>query len=326
MKVILRSCFLSFLFCAAAGGNAHAQTAWPTKPVRIVIPFTLGGATDVVARILAPSLAETLGQPFIAENRPGAAGNIGVELVARSPADGYTVLIGNISTNAINPTGFARTLKVNAIKDLTGVTLLASIPTVLVMGAQFPPNNIKELIEYARARPGELNFSNPIGAYSHLDTLELSARTGIKVVHVPSKGAGTAVTPLLSGEIHFSFLTAPAVMPYIKSGKLKAFATTAPQRMPELPEVPTMAEAGFPGVGSVNWNGFFMPVKTPREIVNRFHAATLQVLQRPQIRDALTNSAVPITVSQSPEEFQAFVEAEASRWARVVREHNIRME
>jgi len=320
--------FVVVLWLALAGASHAQQEAqgWPAKPVRIVVPFTLGGATDIVARILAPSLADALGQPFIVENRPGAGGNIGVELVVRAPADGLTVLVGNISTNAINPTGFAKSLKFNAVKDLTGVTLIASVPTVLVAGAQLPPNNVKELIEYARARPGELNYSNPIGAYSHLDTLDLSARTGIKVVHVPSKGAGTAVTPLLSGEIHFSFLTASAVVTYIRGGKLKAYATTSPQRLPELPGVPTMAEAGFPGVGSVNWNGFFLPVKTPRPIVNKLFNATVQVMQRAQVREALVNSFVPITLSKSPEEFQQYVEAQAQRWERVVREHNVRLE
>ena len=319
---------IAVLWLALVGVTQAQQEAqgWPAKPVRIIVPFTLGGATDIVARIIAPALADVLGQSFIVENRPGAGGNIGVELVVRAPADGLTVLVGNISTNAINPTEFAKSLKFNAVKDLTGVTLIASVPTVLVAGAQFPPNNLRELIEYARARPGELNFSNPIGAYSHLDTLDLSARTGIKLVHVPSKGAGTAVTPLLSGEIHFSFLTASAVVTYIRGGKLKAYATTSPQRLPELPDVPTMAEVGFSGVGSVNWNGLFLPVKTPRPIVNKLYAATLQVMQRAQIRDAFVNSFVPITLSKSPEEFQQYVEAQAARWERVVREHNVRLE
>jgi tripartite-type tricarboxylate transporter receptor subunit TctC len=206
------------------------------------------------------------------------------------------------------------------------VTLIASLPTVLVAGVQLPPNNVKDLIEYARARPGELNYSNPIGAYSHLDTLDLAARTGIKVVHVPSKGGGSAVTPLLSGEIHFSFLNMASVMPYIKGGRLKAYATTSAQRLPELPEVPTMAEVGFPEVGSVNWNGFFVPVRTPRAIVNKLYAATVQVMNRPQVKEAFTNSFVPVTLSKSPEDFQRYVEAETARWARIVREHNVRME
>ena len=313
------------LVCGTAQAQADAQ-GWPSKPVRLVVPFTLGGATDIVARILAPALAESLGQPFVVENRPGAAGNIGVEAVVRAAPDGYTQLIGNISTNAINPTGFAKTLSFNALKDLAGVTLLASVPTVMVAGAQLPPNSLKELVEYARARPGELNFSNPIGGYSHLDTLDLSARTGIKVVHVPSKGAGTAVTPMLTGEIHFSFLTMSAVIPYIRSGKLKAYATTAPQRLTELPEVPTMAEAGFAGIGSVNWNGLFVPVKTPRPIVSKLYAATVKAMARPQIKEAFVNSFVPVTLSKSPEEFQQYVETEAARWAKIVREHNVRMQ
>jgi len=325
----LRAVFLVLVLSDATVGVGHAQQeagGWPGKPVKLLVPFTLGGATDIVARILAPSLGEVLGQPFVVENRPGAAGNIGVEVVVRSQPDGLTVLVGNISTNAINPTGFAKSLKFDAVRDLTGVTLIASIPTVLVAGVQLPPNNFKELIEYARARPGELNYSNPIGAYSHFDTLELSTRTGIQVVHVPSKGAGTAVTPLLTGEIHFSFLTTASVMPYVKGGRLKAYATTSAQRLSELPDVPTMAEVGFPGVGSVNWNGFFLPVRTPRVIVNKLHAATLRVMQRPQVRDAFANSFVPITPSKSPEEFQAFVQAEAARWARIVKDHNVRLE
>jgi tripartite-type tricarboxylate transporter receptor subunit TctC len=318
--------FVVALSLAFAGASHAQQEAWPGKPVRLIVPFTLGGATDIVARILAPGLAEVLGQPFIVENRPGAGGNIGVELVARAPADGLTVLVGNISTNAVNPSAFGSTLKVNAVRDLAGVTLIASIPTVMVVGTQLPPNNMRELIEYARTRPGELNYSNPIGAYSHFDTLELSARTGIKVVLVPSKGAGTAVTPLLTGEIHFSFLNAASVVPYVKGGKLKALATTSAQRLPELPDVPTMAEVGFPGVGSVNWNGFFVPVKTPRAIVNKLYAAIIEVMQRPQVKTAFANSYVPITLSKSPEEFQAYVQAEAERWSRIVKAHNVRVE
>ena len=326
MRTISLLLALAAIGLAGAAGAQQEAQGWPSKPVRLIVPFTLGGATDIVARILAPGLAEALGQPFIVENRPGAAGNIGVEYVVRSPPDGHTLLVGNISTNAINPTGFARTLRFNAVRDLAGVTLIASIPTVLVVGTQLPPNSVKELIEYARARPGELNFSNPIGAYSHFDTLELAARAGIEVVHVPSKGAGTAVTPMLSGEIHFSFLNAASVVPYVKGGKLKALATTSAQRLPELPDVPTMAEVGYPGVGSVNWNGFFVPAKTGRAVVNRLHAAIMEVMQRPQVKTAFANSYVPVTLSRSPEAFQAFVEAEAARWARVVREHDVRME
>src|SRR5215831_10649253 len=243
--------------CLAATPLGAQQDApsWPSKPVHILIPFALGGATDIVARIIAPGLGEVLGQPLVVENRPGAAGNIATELVAKA-TDGHTVLLGNISTNAINPTAFAGRLKFDPARDLVGVTLIASVPNVMVSGTMFPPNNLKELIEYARARPGELNYSNPLGSYSHLDTLDLASRTGMRAVLIPSKGAGSTITSIINGEIQFSFLNAASVMPHIKAGRMKAFATTARERLPELPDVPTMAEAGFPEVGSVNWNGF----------------------------------------------------------------------
>jgi tripartite-type tricarboxylate transporter receptor subunit TctC len=294
--------------------------------VRLIVPFALGGLTDIVARILAPALAETLGQPFVVENRPGAAGNIGVELVVRASPDGHTVLVGNISTNAINPTAFAATLKFDPAKDLVPVTLIASVPNVLVSSIAFPPGNFKELIEYARARPGEMNYSNPLGSYSHLDTLDLLGRTGVKAVLIPSKGAGSTLTSIINGEIHFSFLNAASITPHVKSGRMKAFATTARERLPDLPEVPTMAEVGFPEVGSVQWNGFFVPAKTPRGVIGKLHAATAQVMQRRQMQDAFVNSAVPITLSKSPEEFENFVNAEIRRWARIIRDNNNKLE
>jgi len=329
VKTFSKTLFFATALWGAGAGEGYAQQeapAWPRRTVHLIVPFALGGATDIVARILAPALGETLAQPFVVENRPGAAGNIGVELVVRASPDGYTVLVGNISTNAINPTAFAATLKFDPAKELTPVTLLASVPNVLVSGAAFPPGSFKELIEYARARPGEMNYSNPLGSYSHLDTLDLLARTGVKAVLIPSKGAGSTLTSIINGEIHFSFLNAASITPHVKGGRMKAFATTARARLPDLPEVPTMAEVGFPEMGSVNWNGFFMPAKTPRPVVAKLHSATLQVMQRKQVQDAFVNSAVPMTLSKSPEEFQEFVNAEIRRWARIIRNNDIRLE
>jgi tripartite-type tricarboxylate transporter receptor subunit TctC len=302
------------------------QEPWPTKPVRVIVPFALGGATDLVARILGPALAETLGQPFIVENRPGASGNIGVEIVAKAAPDGHTLLVGNISTNAINPTGFAGKLRFDPVKDLAPVTLLVSIPTLLVTGASFPPNTVGELIEYARARPGELNYSNPLGSYSHMDTLDLSSKTGITVVLIPSKGAGSAITSIINGEIHFSFLNMASVLPHVKAGRMKALATTSRERLRELPDVPTMAEAGYPGIGSENWNGFFFPSKTPRAIVGRLYAVTIQVMQRKPVRDAFANAALPVSLSKSPDDFQEFLNVEIKRWARIIRDNNVKLE
>src|SRR3954466_13551775 len=185
------------LCVAAASLSANALgaervTGWPTKPVRLIVPFAPGGATDIVARIMAQGLADVLGQQFGVDTRSGASGNIGVEMAVRSPPDGYTVVINNVSTGAINPIAFASTLKFDSTKELTGVALLASIPNLLVSGPNFPPNNLRELIDYAKARPGQLNYSNPIGAYSHLDMLEFMSKAGIQMVNVPSKGAGSS--------------------------------------------------------------------------------------------------------------------------------------
>lgn len=311
---------------ALAAGSSDAQDTWPNKPVRMIVPFSLGGATDLVARILGPALAETLGQPFVVENRPGASGNIGVEIVARAAPDGHTLLVGNISTNAINPSGFAGKLAFDPVKDLAPVTLLVSIPTLLVTGATFPPNTVGELIEYAKKRPGELNYSNPLGSYSHMDTLDLSSKTGIKVVLIPSKGAGSAITSIINGEIHFSFLNMATVMPHVKAGRMKALATTSRGRLEELPDVPTMTEAGYPGIGSENWNGFFLPAKTPRRVVNKLYAATILVMQRPAVKKAFANAALPVSLSKSPEDFQDFLDAEIKRWARIIQDNNVKLE
>src|SRR3954471_6344096 len=176
------SVFRAIALSLALALPSHAQQAWPTRPVRVIVPFALGGATDLVARILGPALAESLGQPFVIENRPGASGNIGVEIAAKAPPDGYTLLVGNISTNAVNPSGFAGRLRFDPVKDLRPVTLVASVPTLLVTSPRLPPDSVKALIEYARARPGELNYSNPLGSYSHMDTLDLASKNGINVV------------------------------------------------------------------------------------------------------------------------------------------------
>ncbi len=316
---------LAALFVLALGLPVHAQQ-WPTRPVRVIVPFALGGATDLVARILGPALAESLGQPFVIENRPGASGNIGVEIAAKAPPDGHTLLVGNISTNAVNPTGFAGRLKFDPVKDLAPVTLVASVPTIMVTSPRLPPSSMKELIEYARSRPGELNYSNPLGSYSHLDTLDLARKNGINVVLIPSKGAGSAITSIINGEIHFSFLTMSSVIPHVKAGRMKALATTSRERLPELPNVPTMAEAGFPGVGSENWNGLFFQAQTPRPVVNRLYAATIEAIGKKSVHDAFVNASLPITLSKSPEDFQAFVDAEVRRWGRIVREHDVHLE
>ncbi|MBC7779386.1 MAG: tripartite tricarboxylate transporter substrate binding protein, partial [Proteobacteria bacterium] len=296
------------------------------RPVRLVVPFAPGGGTDIVARLLAPPLGEVLGQSVIVDNRAGAAGNIAMEIVARAQPDGYTVLVSNVSTASINPILYAGTLKFDPVKELAGVTLLAAIPNLLVSGAGFPPTSFKEVIAYARARPGQMNYSTPLGGYSHLDMLDLAARTGMQLVNVPSKGAGSSAASIINGEIHFSIANAASTTAQVKAGRMKAFATTATKRLPDLPDVPTFTELGFAGVGSDNWNGLFVPAKTPRATVNRLHQATVGVLTRPAIQEGYAKVSVPVAVSRSPEEFDAFVRTELARWGRIIKENQIRLD
>jgi len=315
------------MLLGAASAPAQAQKSdWPQRPVRLVVPFAPGGGTDIVARLLAPSLGESLGQPVIVDNRAGAAGNIAMEIVARAQPDGHTVLVSNVSTASINPILYAGTLKFEPLKELSGVTLLAAIPNLLVSGAGLPPTNFKELLAYARARPGQLNYSTPLGGYSHLDMLDLTSRTGLKMVNVPSKGAGSSAASIINGEIHFSLANAASTTPQVKAGRMKAYATTAPRRLPDLPDVPTFTELGLAGVGSDNWNGLFLPARTPRAIVNRLHQATVEVLQRPAIVEAYAKVAVPVAVSRSPEDFDAFVRTEVARWTRIIKDNQIRLD
>lgn len=314
------------LFCLSCGSVMAAAPEWPQRPIRLVVPFAPGGATDIVARILAPSMSEVLGQQVVVDNRTGAAGNIALEITGRAQPDGYTVLIGNVSTNSINQLLFASTLKIDPSKDLKAVTLLASVPNVIVSGAGFPPNTLKELVAYAKARPGGLNYSSPLGGYSHLDMLDFNKRAGIEMVNVPSKGAGSSQAAIIGGEIHFSIVNAASSMPQIKAGRMKAFATTSAKRIPELPDVPTMAEGGYPGVGSNNWNGFFVQAATPQAIVDKLHATVLAVVAKPQVQEAMAKSGVPIVTSKSPAEFQQFVNSEVQRWQRIIKENNVKVE
>ncbi|HEV2007343.1 MAG TPA: tripartite tricarboxylate transporter substrate binding protein [Burkholderiales bacterium] len=320
---------LAVALCAAASAADAAQSAtqdYPVRPIRLVIPYAPGGATDIVARILSPKLSERLGQQIVVDNRAGAAGNIAVELVAQAQADGYTLLIGNISTNAINPILFARRIKVNALTDLTGVTLLVSIPNVILGGPKVPANTLKEAIAYAKERPGQLNYSAPLGSYSHLDMLALTAAAGIKMVHLPSKGAGETLPALLRGEVQITESNVASNIGAIRAGQIKAFAVTSASRIPELPEVPTLAEAGFPGIGSLNWNGIFAPARTPRPIIDKLHAATVAVMKQPEMQEFLAKRLIPPALSDSPAEFNAYVRSEAARWDRIITENKVKLD
>lgn len=305
--------------------SVHAQT-YPQRPIRMVIPFAPGGATDIIARVLEPRLTPKLGQQVVVDNRAGAAGNIAVDIVANAAPDGYTLLVGNISTNSINHLLFAKSVKVNAMKDLAGVTQLVAIPNFVVASPKLPANSLKEAIEYAKSRPGQLNFGAPLGSYAHLDMLALQQRAGITMVHLPTKGAGETLPNLLRGDTHFQISNVASTIGPVRAGQIKAFAVTQDKRLPEAPNIPTMAEAGFPGIGSLNWNGIFAPVKTPRAVVERVFKDTIAAMKELEAEGLLAKRQLPIALSASPNEFEGFVQSEAKRWEKIIRDAKVAIE
>jgi len=294
----------------------------------MLIPYAPGGATDIVARDISSKLQEALGQPFVVDNRPGASGNIAVEAVARATPDGYTLLVGNVSTNAINESTFAGIMQARPSRDLVGISRLVEIPHVLVATASFPPNSVAELIEWARRNPGKLNYASAgIGTYPQLDMLRLLKAAGIDATHVPYKGGAAQELPaLLSGEVQVAFINLASTFEQIKAGRLKAIATTMPSRLAELPDVATMAEQGFPGIGTNAWQGLFAPAATPKPIVDKLYAAVVVVLSRPEMKEMLARQMMTVALSGSPQEFTEQTRAETRAWAEVVRDNKVKIE
>ena len=323
---------LDLIACAVlmlAGGAQSAQpadSAYPARPVRLIVPFAPGGATDIIARVLEPGLTKRLGQQIVVDNRSGAAGNIAVEIVAQSQPDGYTILVGNISTNSINPLLFAGRMKANALKDLAPITKLVAIPNFILGSPKLPAQTLKEALAYARARPGQLNYQAPLGSYSHLDMLALTAAAGVKMVHLPSKGAGETLSAMLRGDIHITESNVASNIGAVKAGQIRAYAVTSERRLSDLPDVPTLAEAGFPGIGSLNWNGLFAPARTPRAIVAKLHATAVEAMKELDADGTLSKRQLPVSLSATPEEFTAFVQAEAKRWEKIIRENAVKID
>jgi tripartite-type tricarboxylate transporter receptor subunit TctC len=320
-------CMAAVLSAIAGAANAAQQgSEYPVRPIRVLIPYAAGGATDIVARILGPKMYERMGQPIVIDNRPGAAGNLAMEIVAQAQPDGYTLFVGNISTNSINPILFKSKAGIDAGRDLAGITLLASIPNLIIVGPKLPASTLKEAIAYAKGRPGQLNYSAPLGSYSHLDMLAFQRAAGIKLVHLPSKGAGETLGLLMRGETHLTESNVASNLGAIRAGQIKAVATTATKRLSELPDVPTMAEAGFPGIGSLNWNGLFAPRKTPKAVIDKLHSVAVAIMSEPDMQDFMAKRAIPVAVSASPAEFDAYVRSERERWTKVVNDNNVKIE
>ena len=308
------------LLLALVPGLALSQ-GYPTRPVKMIIPFAPGGASDFVGRIIQPRMSELLGQQVVIENRAGASGNIGLEAAARAAPDGYTIYLGNVGTVAINP-GVFKSLSVKPTKDFIAVTQIVDVPGVLVTHPSFPPNTIKEMIAYAKANPGKLNFASPgSGSQNRLEMELVRKAEALDMVHVPNKGgAGPAVAGLIAGETHMMFNTVSSALTQIKAGKLKALVVVTPKRLEALPEVPTMIESGYPESRSGSWQGIFVPAGTPQPIVQRLYDVMLQTMKAPEVAERLAKGGVEIVTSASPAAFAQFVAADTERWAKVARE------
>jgi len=299
--------------------DVHAQAqSFPAKPVKLVVPFPPGGPLDSVGRAIAQKLTEAWGQSVVVDNRPGAGGNIGADLVAKSAPDGYTVVMGALSTHAVNPSLYP-TMPYNAARDFAPITLVAVTPNVLVVNPSLPVRSVKDLIAYAKANPGKLSFgSGSNGSAGHLAGELFKVDAGIEMVHIPYKGAAPAMQALLAGDTQLMFDNLANSMPQVKAGKLRALAVTTAQRSKLAPDLPTMAEAGVPGFDISTWFGLLAPAGTPPDVVAKWNADTVKILNAPETRERMTAQgaeAAPTT----PAEFAQFIARELAKYARIVK-------
>jgi tripartite-type tricarboxylate transporter receptor subunit TctC len=308
--------------CLAANARAAEDPSkYPSRPIHLIIPFAPGGASDFTGRLLQPGMEAFLGQPVVIENRAGAAGNVGMEYAARTKPDGYTMYLGNVGTVCVNPFIFPD-LKVKPEKDFIAVSLAAETPGVLIANPKFPPNNAKELVEYVKARQGQIAFASPgSGSLNRLDMELFRKNAGLDMVHIPYKGgAGQAVADILGGHVNLMFTTISSAAQLVKDGKLKALGVTTRERVPALSDVPTMREQGFPESVSSSWQGILVPAGTPRPIVKKLHAAVLHAMADPTLQKRYVETGVVAATSKTPEEFQKYIAAETARWSKVINE------
>lgn len=300
---------------------AMAQDAWPTRPIRILVGFSPGGSNDIVARLIAPKLADALGKQVLIDNRPGAGGSIAAETMIKAPADGYTLMICTPGTLTIQP--FLQKMSFDAQTDIVPVTLIANTPYVALVNASLPIHNVKELIAYARANPGKLNYaSSGNGTTGHLAGEMFKLRTGVDIVHVPYKGTGQAIADLLGGQVSLIFDQPISSLQYAKSGKLRVIGVAAAQRLGSLPDVPTFAEAGVKDFEPVPWTGLCAARGTPAPIVARLQKEVQQVLRQPEIAQRLQQDGMEV-VGSSPEKFRDFLQADKQKWSGVIKAANV---
>jgi tripartite-type tricarboxylate transporter receptor subunit TctC len=319
-----RASFPLLAVLLTTSATAAAQ-AYPNRPIRFIVPFPPGGSGDVVVRAVGQKLTEAWGQAVVVDNRAGASGNIGLQVAARSAPDGYTLVLGTASTHAINP-GLQRNLPYDIQKDFAAIAMLISVPNILVAHPSVPARTMKELIELARARPGQLGFaSNGIGTSAHMAGELLKKEARIQLVHVPYKGAGIAINDVLGGHVPLLFGAVATSLPHVQSGRLRALGVTSLQRSAAAPDVPTVVEAGLPGFEVVQWFGAFAPSATPADVVSRLHDGISQALQAPEVKERLVRQGFDVP-QISREKFGAYVRDELAKWTRVIREAGIKGE
>lgn len=316
---------LMLFFVALSLPSALLAQSYPAKPIRFVVPFPVGGIADVFARVIGQKFNDAWGQPVVVENRTGAGGNIAAELVAKSPPDGYTLVMGSIGTHSVNVSLF-RKLPYNPVRDFAPVALVMEADGLLVVHPSVPVKTVKELIALARARPGQLTYASAgNGTASHLAGELFKMMAKVDMVHVPYKGNVPAITDLLGGQTSLLFATMPTVLPQVQAGRLRALAVTGPVRSPAAPELPSIAEAALPGYEVTNWIGIFAPAATPRDIVSKLNGETIRIMRAPEIQSRLLNEGAK-SAAKTPEEFGAYVRAEIAKWAKVIQQAGIRVD
>lgn len=304
---------------------AMAADPYPNKPIRIVVAYTPAGTTDILARIVGQKLNEAWGQPVIVENKPGANGNIGTEYAAKAAPDGYTLLMTTAAPHGVNPSLY-RKLGFDAVKDFTGVSLVATVPNALMVNPSLPVKSVKELIAYAKANPGKLSFGSPgNGSTGHMSMELFKSMTGTDMVHVPYKGNAGVMTDLVGGQIQVTLDNLTPYMAQVKSGKIRLLAVSTAKRSQTVPDVPTIAEAGVPGYETGAWFGLVAPAKTPKEIVEKISAETARILKLPDVKQKLMEqSAEP--VGNTPRQFDAFIKSEIAKWAKVIKDAKVELQ
>jgi tripartite-type tricarboxylate transporter receptor subunit TctC len=323
MRKTTIACLLAAMTMPALA--AESAQNYPSKPIRLVVPFTPGGSTDILARVIGMKLTEAWGRQVVIDNRPGAGGNIGVDLVAKSPADGYTLVMGHIGTFGVNPTLYPK-LPYDPIRDFQPITLVALVPNMLSVNPALPAKSVKELLALAKAKPGTINFgSGGNGSAAHLAGEYFKLMSKTEITHIPYRGTSPAVTDLIAGQIQMIITGVPPTLNFVKTGKLRALAVATSKRLPLLPDLPTISEAGVPGYEATQWYGVLAPAGTPKPIVAKLNAEMAKAIKGPDVREKLAADAAE-PVGNSPEEFGAFIKKEIARWAPVIKASGARPE